>query len=188
MRFKRASWLVAALLFIILLPVEKAGTTDRSAGQDARRQELLDAARELMEAARYCALITVDESGWPRAKTMDPFPPDTDMVVWLATNPKTRKVHQIQENSRVALYYFDSGLLGYVTLFGRAHLVDDKDEKKKRWKEGWEALYPDRDTSYLLIAVTPERLEVVSTKRGIFGDPVTWEPPAVEFRPPEGKK
>ena len=36
--------------------------------------------------------------------------------------------------------------------------------------------------AYLLISVTPERLEVVSEKKGIVGDPETWTPPTVIFR------
>jgi len=182
MRLGIRVWMATlALLLCIGLPSRRVGTTDSSTGQDARRKELLDTARQIMESAHYCALITVDQSGWPQARTIDPFLPESNMVVWFATNPKTRKVPQIQADSRVTLYYFDLGSLGYVTLLGTARLVDEKKEKERWWKKGWEAFYPDRDSSYLLVTVTPVRLEVVSTKRGISGDPITWEPPAVEF-------
>lgn len=145
------------------------------------RAALLEVARSIMDASRYCAVITVDASGWPQARTMDVFPPDDQMVVWFATNPKSRKVAQIQRDARVTLYYFDTQSMGYVTLLGRARLVDDPAEKKKRWKDGWEAFWPDRDKSLLLVEVTPERLEVVSPGHGVEGDPVTWAPPVVEF-------
>ena len=36
-----------------------------------------------------------------------------------------------------------------------------------------------RDESYLLIEVSPARLEVVSLKHGLTGDPVTWTPDGV---------
>jgi general stress protein 26 len=148
------------------------------------RDELIGAARQIMTAARYCAVITVDEAGRPQARTIDAFEPDMAMVVWFATNPKSRKVAQIRRDPRVTLYYFDPGSQGYVTLFGRARLVDDPAEKRARWKPGWEAFYPDRQASYLLVAVTPERLEVMSPKLGIGGDPTTWTPPFVVFRDP----
>ena len=151
------------------------------APQAPSRADLLRAAREIMLAARYCALITVDDTGRPQARTMDAFPPDEDMVVWMATNPKTRKVAEIRRDPRVTLYYYDAASQSYVTIAGRARLVDDKIEKQKRWKEEWKGFYPDRDASYLLVAVTPERLEVLSPSRGIGNDPVTWRPPAVEF-------
>jgi general stress protein 26 len=149
--------------------------------QELSRDSLELVAREIIEAANYVALITLDDSGHPQARVMDPFLPEDDMSVWLATNPRSRKVNQIRADGRVTLYYFDSAGLGTVTLMGNARLVDDAKEKAKRWKPGWEAFYPDRDSSYLLIKVHPERMEVVSVKYGLMGDPQTWTPQGVEI-------
>jgi len=145
------------------------------------RDTLLAAAREIIEAARYCGLVTLDESGAARVRTMDPFLPEADMTIWLGTNRHTRKVQQIENDPRVTLYYFSSDPVGYVTISGRAHLVDDPTEKSMRFKDGWEAFYADREADFLLIQVTPERMEVISYGRGIGGDSETWEPPVVEF-------
>jgi general stress protein 26 len=145
------------------------------------RERVINAAREIMAAARYCALITVDATGRAHARTLDPFAPDEQMVVWLATNPRSRKVAEIRRNPRVTLYYFDREGQGYVTVYGGARLVNDPQEKTKRWKTEWQAFYPDREKDYLLIAVTPERMEVVSETKGIAGDSKTWRPPAVSF-------
>jgi general stress protein 26 len=135
-----------------------------------------------MASARYCALITLDSFGSPQTRTLDPFPPDENMVVWLGTNPRSRKVAQIRSNPRVTLYYFDREGQAYVTMAGTARLVNDPKEKAKRWKDEWKDFYPDRAKDYLLIAVTPGRLELVSVKKGIVGDPKTWKPRSVNFR------
>ena len=145
------------------------------------RDQLIAAAREIMASSRYCALITFDGAGRANARAVDPFPPEENMVVWLATNPRTRKVAEIRWNRRVTLYYFDREAQAYVTIFGTARLVNDRGEKTKRWKDDWKVFYPDRDKSYLLIEVTPERLEVVNVSKGILGDPKTWQPPSVTF-------
>jgi general stress protein 26 len=145
------------------------------------RDTLLAAAREIIESARYCGLVTLDESGNARVRTMDPFAPEADMTIWMGTNRRTRKVRQIENDPRVTLYYFSSDPVGYVTISGRARLVDDPAEKRARFKEGWEAFYADREAEFLLIQVTPERMEVISYSRGIGGDSETWEPPVVEF-------
>ena len=145
------------------------------------REALIRAAREIMAEARYCALITLDAAGRPQARTLDPFLPDENMVVWLGTNPTSRKVGEIRRNPRVTLYYFDREGQGYVTISGIARLVNDPKQKSKWWKDEWKVFYPDRARGYLLIAVTPEKLEVISEKRGISGDPKNWKPPAVEF-------
>ena len=62
-----------------------------------KREQILGAATDLMRAARYCTFVTVDEEGQPRARVVDPFPPDADMTVWMATKAASRKVAQIRD-------------------------------------------------------------------------------------------
>jgi general stress protein 26 len=177
---------ISMLPVFVLITILTTAKPQRLVGQEKAedthsREQLIAAAREVMDAARYCALVTLDAKGLPRTRVMDPFPPDDRMVVWLATNPKSRKVSQIRANPHVQLFYFDQQGLGYVAISGTALLVDDQKEKSRRWKEGWERFYANREKAYLLIEVTPERLEVFSTRHGITGDPETWTLPSVAF-------
>ena len=144
-----------------------------------RRQ--VSAAREIMNTAHYCALITTDAKGNVQARTMDAFAPDEKMIIWLATNPRSRKVAEMRRSPRVTLYYFDRENQAYVTIHGTARLVNDAAEKARYWKQEWSAFYPDRNRDYLLIKVVPARLEVVDTKKGIVGDSKRWRPPTVLF-------
>lgn len=145
------------------------------------RDTLIAAARDFMAATAACALITLDRTGQPHARVMDPFPPDADMVVWLATNPLSRKVREIRNDPRVTLIYIDTEGGGYVTLTGTAELVDEPGEKASRWKEGWESFYVDRDESYLLIKVTPGQLDILSFGHGITSNLPSWRTPSLEF-------
>jgi len=72
-----------------------------------------------------------------------------------------------------------------VTLIGRATLVSDPAEKAKRWKEAWAKLYIDgnRGDDYLLVKVTPVRLEVSAEGEGVKHDPKTWRATVVDFPP-----
>lgn len=176
----RISVLLLLLLSIVALPSLTLGQEQKT--KQEHRDRLIAAAREIMAAARYCALITLDSVGRPQARTMDPFPPGEDMVIWFGTNPRSRKVAEIRKNQRVTLYYFDAQGQGYVTISGTARLVDDPNEKARRWKDEWKSFYPDREKGYLLIAVTPENLEAVSESKGITGHPNTWEAPSVTFK------
>jgi general stress protein 26 len=171
---------VATALCTCALIATAEPVTQRPATPPSKDQ-ILAVARRVMEKTRFAALMTVDAGGRPQARTMDTFPPDPEMVVWMATNPRSRKVRQIEKDPRVALYYFDPETSAYVTLHGTARLVTDPEQKKKWWKAEWSEFYPDREAGYLLIAVTPERLEVVSVEDGIDTDPTTWTPAAVEF-------
>jgi general stress protein 26 len=148
------------------------------------RTAVLRTAAGIMQRARYCTLVTIGDGGHPQARVMDAFPPDGQMVVWMATTPASRKVAEIRKDPRVTLSYFDPSSMGYVTLVGRAALVSDPAEKAKRWKDDWAKIYADRNrgADYLLITVTPIRLEVSAEGEGIKNDPKTWRAVVVEFK------
>ncbi len=172
---------IVLLKFLSLVLFQSIGFGQKSASTDSLNNELIDAAREIMTSAGTCALITVDDEGNPRVRAMDPFLPENDFTVWFGTNPKSRKVDQIKNNPKVTLYYLDSDKSGYVTIHGVAQIVDDKSEKENRWKDQWEAFYQNKTNDYLLIKVSPQWMEVLSYSRGIVGNSITWEPPAVKF-------
>jgi general stress protein 26 len=153
-------------------------------GAAPTRAQIVDAARDLMQAARYCTFVTVDEEGQPRARVVDPFPPETDMTVWMATKAATRKVAQIRKSPRATLLCFDGTKKGYMTLLGTATVVDDPAEKAKRWKPEWKDFYDDenRGRDYILIRLKPARLEVLSPAHGLGNDPRTWLPPSLELK------
>jgi general stress protein 26 len=140
--------------------------------------EVVAAAKAIMVEARFCTLITIGLDGQPQARIVDPFPPDSAFTIWIATNPATRKVQEIRANPRVTLLCYNSAAYEFVTVLGTAALDTDATQKAAHWKEAWEALYSDqnRGDDYLLLRVTPSRLEVVSMARGMSNDPKTWRP------------
>jgi general stress protein 26 len=152
------------------------------APDDTTRQFLLNAALEIIKSAGKVALITQDENGIPQIRTMDPFEPEADFTVWLATHPNTRKVQQVKNNPNVTLYYPDKMDKGYVVIHGKAELVNDQKEKDTRWKSEWKNFYANRTDAYLLIKITPHYLELINYNRGISGDPKTWQPAMVRFK------
>ena len=172
----------SALVVAVCLATSAAGQASRPAAPD--RAKVIKVAAEVMQRARFCTLVTIGEDGHPQARVIDAFPPDAQMAVWMATTPSTRKVAQIRRDPRVTLSYFDPNSMGYVTLLGKATLVSDPAEKAKHWKEDWAKLYQDknRGDDYLLIKVTPLRLEVSVESQGIANDPKTWRPVIIEFR------
>jgi general stress protein 26 len=167
------------VLLTLFITVPTNGQTPAAAPS---RNQLLTTAREIIASARYAALITKGTNGRISARTMDPFTPEADMVIWFGTNPRSRKVREIQRNPQVTIYYVDPVAQAYVSIQGTARLINDPQEKERYWKDEWKTFYPDRDQNYLLIAVKPQRLEVISVKAGLTGDPITWEPHSVTFK------
>lgn len=164
-----------------MLAAVAAGQTSPAPTLD--RLAILTAARDLMVNARYCGLVTLSPGGQPQARLVDPFAPEDDFTVWIATNPVTRKVKEIRDDGRVTLFYVDPKAQGYVTVIGKATLVHDPAEKARRWKDDWLALYKDknRGDDYQLIRVAASRVEVVSYAHGVLNDPLTWRPMAVDL-------
>jgi general stress protein 26 len=144
------------------------------------RDSLLSVARELIGSHRYCALTTIGSTGYPHTRVMDAFKPDENMVIWLGTTRYSRKVKEITANPKVSIIYYDNKGIGYVSIIGTASMIDDSTLKAKYWKPEWERFYPDK-SSYTLIKVIPENLEVLNMKYGIYGDPRTWKSPTVKF-------
>ena len=147
------------------------------------RAEVIAAAKDVMQTARYATLITIGDNGQPQARIVDPLLPEGDFTVWIGTNPLTRKVAEIRRDPRVTLLYFNAAAGEYVTVLGTATLVTDSAEKARHWKGDWAAYYKDgpRGEGYLLLRVRPNRLEVVSPRHGMVNDPKTWRPITVEM-------
>lgn len=151
--------------------------------QAPSREAIIEAARDIMAHAGQCAMVTLASGGAPQARMMDPFTPEDDLAVWMATSRDTRKVEEVRADDRVTLLWFAPDDPGYATLIGTARLVDDAREKRARWKEEWREYYPGGPDgpSYLLMQFLPLRLEVVSKKHDIAADPLAWEPAVVEL-------
>jgi general stress protein 26 len=150
----------------------------------AEDEAVVAAARSIIESAQLATLVTLDDAGHPRARTMDPFPPEAEMVVWMATNRSTRKVREIETDSRATLHYYDAQGIGYVTLLGRAELIDDDAVRASRYKAEWGDFYDDgpHGDDYVLIRFVPFQLEVVSLEHSIASEPKAWKPAIVELR------
>ena len=112
---------------------------------------------------------------------MNPFPPEDDMSVWMATNSRSRKIEEIRKNPNVTLYYANHSVAtGSVAIKGKAVLIDDMAEKMKRKRDYWDQAFPD--FKYLiLIKVVPEEMDVINYKRKMFNDPNTFKAPSVKF-------
>ena len=175
---RRLSWLLSLLAFAT---PAAALAQDKPPSPAAERARLIAAAREIMGAQTYCALITIDETGRPQVRTMNPFPPEDDMAVWFATNTRSRKVREMRRDPRVALYYSDhKNAIGYVQITGHAVLIDDMQEILKRKRAYWDQAFPGLK-NLVLVKVVPERLDVLNYKAGAQGAPETWRTPSIEL-------
>ncbi|MGA9292666.1 MAG: pyridoxamine 5'-phosphate oxidase family protein [Ignavibacteriaceae bacterium] len=178
--FKYFCFLMFSFLVSVYLPKENIYAQELKLST-SEHDTLLSVARQYIKNVRFCSLITIDSTGYPHARTMDPFQPNENWVVWFGTNPKSRKVDEIRNNPKVTLYYTGNKGEGYVTIIGIASLVNDQSIKDSLWKDEWSRFYKDQKESYLLIKVVPKKLEILDYKHGILGNKETWSTPSVTF-------
>jgi len=148
----------------------------------AERQRIHAAAFDVMKVARYATLVTNGADGQPQARVVDPLVA-ADRTIWIATNRLTRKVEEIRRDPRVTLLFFNAAANEYVTVLGRARVVDDATTKAARWKAEWGPFYPNgyRGQDFMLFEVRPFRLEVSSPRFHLMNDPKTWRPVIIDF-------
>lgn len=172
------------LLFFTLLSCTQKQEQIKQYQTDFSQQEkeILATSRKIITDSYFGTLITIDQKGQPRARVMEVFAPETDFTIWMATNPKSRKVNQIKKNSKVTMHYFDKNSMGYVSLMGDAFIINDNAIKAEKWKDGWEQFYQNQEEAYLLIKFIPEALELISISNGFTGDENTWQPHKVVLR------
>jgi general stress protein 26 len=145
------------------------------------RDTLIMAAREIISSNPFCALVTIDPTGQPQVRTMNPFPMGEEIVIWFATSRKSRKVSEINNNPKVCVYYADhSNAKGYVSITGTAEIIDDKELLVKMKRDYWQSI-PNWQDKFVLIKVTPKMLDVINYAHGISGDPETSRAPTVAF-------
>ena len=167
-------------LFTILISSVVLGQQGSFKFRELPKDSLLSIALEIIKTDRTCTFITVDDDGKPQARILAYFPPEDDWKIWLGTSTTSRKVAQAKNNPNVMIFFYDPKGRSYVSVAGKARIVSDSELKKKYWKEGWKKYYPDPEKDYILIEVSPERLEICSFKHKLFWDS-TGKPAFVEF-------
>lgn len=145
------------------------------------RDTILTAAREIIMETTYCALVTVDSTGQPQIRTMNPFPVNDELITWFATSRSSRKVREIRNNPKVCVYYSDhKSAKGYVNINGTAEIIDDRELLLKMKRDYWNSI-PNWETIFVLIKIVPKSLEVINYKHGLNNDPITSRAPSMVF-------
>lgn len=146
--------------------------------QEFSESFLKEKALIILNESKSCVLTTISEDGAPSSRIMDPYIPNNNFIVFLVTNPKSRKVFEINKDPRVVLTFQSSN--GYVTIKGRVSIIKNLNEKNKFWKHDWTPYYDSKENA-LLFKVNPIYLEIVDSNNGIKGNSETWSPQKIIF-------
>jgi general stress protein 26 len=170
------------LLLIVLWSCNEEKNTIYRNNFSNKEQKILQVSDSIIKSAYYATLITLDSKKQPKARIVEPFLPDKNYIIWIGTNPRSRKVRELKKNSKATLHYFDKSKLAYVSLMGNAFLINDDSLKKIKFKKEWDAYYPNKNTDFILIKFVPRTLEIINLSTGLTGDLKTWKPHQIFLR------
>jgi general stress protein 26 len=172
---KKKTFQIALAIFLCtaIIPSKLNGQSQVS------RDTMFVAALEIMNSTHYCGLITIDSTGQPQVRTMNPFPANNELITWFATARTSRKVKELRHNPKVCIYYADHiSAKGYVNITGIAEVIDDKELLKKMKREYWEGI-PNWQDIFVLIKIVPKTIEVINYKHGINNNPTSFKAPVI---------
>lgn len=170
-------------LFALSVIISASGAfyTELNGQSSVNRDTLILAAHELIKETPYCGLATVDSSGQPQIRTMNPFPVKDDLVIWFATSRTSRKVREIKDNPKVCVYFANHlKAKGYVNITGSASIIDDRELLTQMKRDYWNGI-PGWQEKFVLIKIVPGTIEVVNYKHGLNNNPDTFRAPTISY-------
>jgi len=132
----------------------------------------------MLGKAKNCFLISHGQEGWCSTRLVRPKIDCENLVFWIGTSPKLRKVIEIKKNSKVTLAFENTKQHANLILYGDATIETDPTLKKQHWQLDFEMFYPEGPESqdYVLLRFEASRIELMNFKRNILAEPFGLKP------------
>lgn len=112
----------------------------------------------LIRGIRIAIVTSRTKDGKLHGRPMATQESDFDGDLWFFTNRASFTAQEVAESPDVAVAYADTGENRYVSIAGRASIVDDRAKIQELWSEHAKAWFPDGpdDPSLVLLKVDPQ--------------------------------
>jgi general stress protein 26 len=151
---------------------------NKRAAFDPSLDRCLTSIREQLRQSKYCFLISQSESKWPTARMVQPIIDFDSLEIWLGTNPKLRKVNEIETNPYITLAFGNERENANLIVYGKASIIRDDHSRKEHWLSTWLLFFPGGPTSddFVSIKVEPQKIELMDFKRNLVDEPFGLKP------------
>lgn len=113
---------------------------------------------EMVDAAKFAMLTTMEEDGTLRSRPMATMQMDGDGNLWFFTSQSSPKAIETQQHHQVNLCYVRIDKQDYLSVSGIAQLVHDKEKMKSLWTPWIKPWFPngldDPDLTLLKVSIT----------------------------------
>ncbi len=112
----------------------------------------------LVKESRDAIVCSIDEEGFPNAKTMFRRKNDGLRTFWLTTNTSAIRTSHWMKRPKACLYFVDHKGFHGLMLTGYMEVLQDEASKKAIWAHGDEMYYPlgPTDPDYSVLRFTAE--------------------------------
>lgn len=128
------------------------------AQQEHSREEDVRKLASLIKDIRICMLTTVDTDGHMHSRPMAVQQTDFDGDLWFFTGKSTMKAQEVKFDSHVNVSFANPDDNRYVSVSGRARLIDDRAKAEQLWNPLYKAWFPkgldDPDLTLMKVEVT----------------------------------
>lgn len=123
---------------------------------------------ERIKDHKTAMLTTVSQNGFIHSRPMMTQDREAGADLWFVTSINSEKVDEIKANPKVGVLYYRDADNAYVSVSGTAHIEQDRDLIRKKWKESWRAWFPDgpEQADVALIKVDAQEAEYWEPKGG----------------------
>lgn len=111
--------------------------------EEARREAL-----SLVNRSNIAILGTNGEDGYPNIKAMFnmnamlKIEKDNMKTIWFSTNTSSKRVAQLNRDSKACVYFVDFDQIKGLMLVGNVEVLQDTESKQFLWRDGSEKYYP----------------------------------------------
>jgi len=98
--------------------------------------------REMIKDIRLAMLTTVENDGTLRSRPMAAQQAEGDVDLWFFTHAGSPKADEVRRDDRVNVSFSDNGKNRWISVSGRAAIVQDKAKMEELWQPILKAWFP----------------------------------------------
>ena len=146
--------------------MQTAIETDIMSGENLTNQPAVDKIRELAKAADVCLFTTALTKLPLMTRPMSVSQVDNTGNLWFMSRRDSDKNEDIQQDERVQLFFSNKSNYEFLSIYGRAEIVKDKEKAKELWTPIAKTWFNEGvdDPELTLICVHPEDAYYWDTK------------------------
>lgn len=136
--------------------------------KDLHSQDGLEKLKELAESIDFCMMCTCLQEIPFETRPMSTQEVDLEGSIWFMSSIGSHKNEQLEKDSRVQLLYSDPGKSHFLTVYGKAEIIKDRERTAELWNvflNAWFQKGKD-DPDITLIRVVPQAVHYWDTKHG----------------------